>query len=294
MTENEMDTPKNPIPVSLQTVLEDLDFLSQIQRDKKPCFKSKVFVDANSWSGAFYRLLKQESRNGIIHHVEQIINRAIEAIDNSKYEEHLPLVINGLNSAREGLCNLTFTYNRDPKVKSHINVQLQNMDIQLNRFKHLLRGFTPAEVVANLPPSPHSIPSSANNVSTSISVSVPSSNTEVVVEKMQTNSGNRSQSSERVPPPYPPSAVPIPINIELDMEENNGNLEKEGNSSSDNTPPIVQMESPNLKSDGVGNSKSVSTLGSQPTLDLNSTPLPSNSHNPPMDRRKIRKIRTRK
>lgn len=296
-----MDAPKNPIPVSLQTVLEDLDFLSQIQRDKKPCFKTKVFVDANSWSGAFYRLLKQESRNGIINHVEQIINRAIEAIDNQKYEEHLPLVINGLNNAREGLCNLTFTYNRDPKVKSHINVQLQNMDIQLNRFKHLIRGFTPSEVVAALPPSPsHSTPTlnaSANNVSTSISVSVPSSaaasNTEVVVEKRQ--------SAERIPPSHPPA--PIPINIELD-ENQLERRETRDEESSDDTPQLISMESPNYgngngngrqderKSDGVGSSKSVpQNVPVQPKLDLVTSPTP---HNPPMDRRKIRKIRTRK
>ena len=61
-----MDIPKNSIPVSLQSLMADLDFLSQIKRNMKPCCNDRVLVDSDSWSGAFYRFFKGESRINVI------------------------------------------------------------------------------------------------------------------------------------------------------------------------------------------------------------------------------------
>ena len=47
--------PKNSIPNSLQVQLADLDFLSQIERNMKPCCNDRVLVNSESWSGALYR-----------------------------------------------------------------------------------------------------------------------------------------------------------------------------------------------------------------------------------------------
>ena len=85
---------KNPIPNTLQTVLQDLNFLSQIKRGYKPCITDRVIVSADSWSGAFYRFFKGENRIKVVAKVEQIINSSIDAIENPKYFEHLPLTIN--------------------------------------------------------------------------------------------------------------------------------------------------------------------------------------------------------
>ena len=132
--------PKNSIPVSLQSLMADLDFLSQIKRNMKPCCNDRVLVDAESWTGAFYRFFKGESRLNVITKVEQIVHNAIEAIENEKYQEHLGLTINSLYNALSGIENLSYTYEKDPNMKARINVQIKNINIQLDRFRYLIKG----------------------------------------------------------------------------------------------------------------------------------------------------------
>ena len=133
--------PKNSIPAALQSLLADLDFLSQIKRNMKPCCNDRVLVDADSWSGAFYRFFKGENRQNVISKVEQIVNNAVEAIENQKYNEHISLTINALYNASNGITNLAYTYENDPNMKAKINVQLKNIEIQLVRFRHLIKGY---------------------------------------------------------------------------------------------------------------------------------------------------------
>lgn len=147
----EVVIPKNSIPTSLQIILADMNFISQIQRNMKPCCNDRVLVDADSWSGAFYRFFKGESRLGVITKVEQIVNSAIEAIENQKYNEHISLTVNALNSSLSGIENLLFTYQNDPNMKARLNVQIENINIQLNRFRHLIKGYRPEDLVATLP-----------------------------------------------------------------------------------------------------------------------------------------------
>jgi len=138
-----METPKNSIPVSLQSLMADLDFLSQIKRNMKPCCNDRVLVDSESWSGAFYRFFKGESRLNVITKIEQIVHNAIEAIENKKFQEHLTLTINSLNSALSGLENLLYTYQNDPNMKARLNVQIKNVNIQLDRYKYLIKNNKP-------------------------------------------------------------------------------------------------------------------------------------------------------
>lgn len=137
--------PKNSIPLTLQNLLADLDFLSQIERNMKPCCNDRVLVDADSWSGAFYRFFKGESRMNVISKVEQIVNNTVEAIENQKYNEHLGLTINALYKASNGILNLSYTYESDPNMKARINVQLKNINIQLDRYRTLIKGFRPED-----------------------------------------------------------------------------------------------------------------------------------------------------
>lgn len=144
--QNTYNTPKNSIPTALQTLLVDLNFLSQIERKMKPCFNSRIIVDDSLTSRVHRTILgwfQGEGRLNGIMKVEQIVNNSIEAIENQRYKEHLSLTINALLSARNGIDNLSYTYADDPDMKSRFNVLLQNVDIQLNRYRHLLKGYTP-------------------------------------------------------------------------------------------------------------------------------------------------------
>jgi len=132
---------KNAIPDSLRQILVDLNFLGQIARDTKPCFSNKILISSDSWWGAFRRMVMRESRQRVIMKVEQIINNTVDAIENKKYSEHLPLTINSLNDANNGVLNLLYTYDADPDMKSRLSIQLKNIDIQLTQYRFLIKGY---------------------------------------------------------------------------------------------------------------------------------------------------------
>lgn len=132
---------KNAIPDSLRQILVDLNFLGQIARDTKPCFSNKILISSDSWWGALRRMVMGESRQRVIMKVEQIINNTVDAIENKKYAEHLPLTINALNDANNGVLNLLYTYDADPDMKSRLSIQLKNIDIQLTQYRFMIKGY---------------------------------------------------------------------------------------------------------------------------------------------------------
>ncbi len=132
---------KLSIPTGLQILLRDLDFLGQIARGQKACITNRVIVDGSTWSGAFYRAWKGENRINTITKIEQIVNRTVDAIYSHKQTDYLGIIINAFSYARNGIDALSSTYQDDPDMKARINVQLQNIDLQLNQYRHLIRGY---------------------------------------------------------------------------------------------------------------------------------------------------------
>lgn len=151
MQEGRLQT-RHAIPTGLQILLSDLNFLSQIKRDTKPCCGDHVLVDSDSWYGAFYRFYKGENRENSISKIEQIVTQTIDAIESHKDTEHIRIIINYFSEAREGIQSLLSVYNNDPKIKAKIKVILDRIDIQLDRFRHLIKGFNSSEPVINLEP----------------------------------------------------------------------------------------------------------------------------------------------
>ena len=143
--ESKLET-RHAIPTSLQILLSDLDFLSQIKRNTKPC-SDRVLVDATSWTGAFYRFFKGENRSNVISKIEQIINQTVDAIETHKNTDHIKIIVNYLSNAKDGISSLITTYKDDPDVKARVNVILDIIDLQLARFRHLIKGFRPEEPV---------------------------------------------------------------------------------------------------------------------------------------------------
>ena len=133
--------PRHSIPTALQILLSELDFLGQIRRNKKPCITGRVLVDSESYSGAVYRFLKGENRNNIISKVEQIFTQTVDAVEMHKNTEHIKIIINYAAAARNGVASLLETYSNDPDFKSKLKVQIDNIDLQLERFRHLIKGY---------------------------------------------------------------------------------------------------------------------------------------------------------
>ena len=136
---------RHAIPTGLQILLSELNFLSQIKRNTKPCCTDHVLVDSTSWSGAFYRFYKGENRNNSISKIEQIVSQTIDAIETHKNTDHIKIIINYFSDAREGVNSLLTVYSDDPDIKARIKVQLDIIDLQLDRFRHLIKGFRKEE-----------------------------------------------------------------------------------------------------------------------------------------------------
>ena len=140
------------IPTGLQILLSDLNFLSQIKRDTKPCCSDHVLVESDSWYGALYRFYKGENRENSISKIEQIVTQTIDSIESHKDSEHIKIIINYFSEAREGIQSLLTVYSNDPKIKAKIKVILDRIDIQLNRFRHMIKGFQTEEKFVNNEP----------------------------------------------------------------------------------------------------------------------------------------------
>ena len=133
---------KLSIPTGLQILLSDLDFLGQITRGQKACITNRVIVDGNTWSGAFYRSMKGENRLNTINKIEQIVNQTVDAIESHKNTSYLEIIINYFSYARNGIDALNSTYQSDPDMRARLNVQLKNIDLQLNQYRHLIKGYS--------------------------------------------------------------------------------------------------------------------------------------------------------
>lgn len=135
------DSVKLSIPAGLQILLGDLDFLGQISRGQKMCSTNRVIVDGDTWAGAFYRAWKGENRISTITKIEQIVNQTVDAIDSHKNTDYIGIIVDYFAYARNGVDALKSTYQNDPDMKARINVQLKNIDLQLNQYRHLIRGY---------------------------------------------------------------------------------------------------------------------------------------------------------
>lgn len=132
----------NSIPRRLQVLLTKLNFLSQITRGFKPCMSNMTLVDASSWYGSFQRSWQGESRKSLIAAVEQIVSETVEAINEHSIDEFLlRLIINALPKAREGVDSLKITYRSDPEIISRVCVQLTSLDLQLEKYRDLIKGY---------------------------------------------------------------------------------------------------------------------------------------------------------
>lgn len=130
----------NSIPPPLNDILVKLTILSKIERGKKINMGSMSFVDATSWSGSVSRSLSGEGRKGLIVHLNQIVQQAIDAVAEYHKTEFCSLIVNQLSQARVGINSLMITYQDDPQTVAQIEVILKNIDLQLKKNQSLLEG----------------------------------------------------------------------------------------------------------------------------------------------------------
>jgi len=131
------------IPVGLRSLLSKHYFLAQISQGYKPCMSNMTLVDSSSWAGAFYRFWYGESRKTVIAEIEDIISQTIDSIATHKNKPaFLRLIINALASTRVGIESMKNTYRSDPAMIGRLQVQLTNIDLQLDEYRHLITGYS--------------------------------------------------------------------------------------------------------------------------------------------------------
>jgi hypothetical protein len=119
------------IPSSLKSLLTKLEFLSMIERGKKPCFSDMSFVSSNSWYGSWKRLLAGENRKNLLFEIEQIIDQAILALQEFNNTQYLNIILENITKSKIGLENLVLTYSEHPNTVSRLRVFILNIELIL-------------------------------------------------------------------------------------------------------------------------------------------------------------------
>jgi hypothetical protein len=130
------DNYTHSIPVTLNELLVKLNIISVIRTDIKLNCKSLQFVNINSWIGSLGRYIAGENRMDLMNFLNQIIQRAIKAIDD--YPDFKSIIVNHLYISKNGLTNLESTYKSDPYIVAQLKVLISNIDLQLYNYTDLI------------------------------------------------------------------------------------------------------------------------------------------------------------
>jgi hypothetical protein len=128
------------IPAPLNEILVKLRFLGMIGPGKKLNTVAMSFTNKTSWWGAFKRFINGEDRIGLMTHINQVIDQAIQALTDYQHPTFRRLLINHLAQAKAGIQNLIATYKSDAYKTAELDVTIINIDLQLKEYKHLLHG----------------------------------------------------------------------------------------------------------------------------------------------------------
>lgn len=129
------------IPIGLQSLLTELDFISQIERGKKPIMSTMTLVSHDEWWKRFQKYWEGETKDTIMSKVENIINKTVDAITDHKETPYIGILVNKLSDAEQGIKSLLVTYDAYPKTKARINIQIENIELQLKNYRHLIKGY---------------------------------------------------------------------------------------------------------------------------------------------------------
>lgn len=125
------------IPESLKELLNDLEYISQIEPGKKLNLSSKTFSDSGGFTTYCRRRITGEGAGKTVDYLDGIIEKSINSLNyyQSLDGDHFDLLIEGITSAKEGIKNLKMTYHNDPNTVSKLSVIIKNIDIQLKNFR---------------------------------------------------------------------------------------------------------------------------------------------------------------
>lgn len=121
MSSNNGNTNVNVIPLHLQKLFEDINFIASATKDGKPCFNTREYVDHESFLGIFKRMYYSENRQGAIQTIRDCCIISVEFLELYKDTVYEPLIIKKILNMRQGLVEIANTYS-----KKHSNISVVN------------------------------------------------------------------------------------------------------------------------------------------------------------------------
>lgn len=136
------------IPLHLQSLFENMNFLGSAVKDGKPCFKSRLYVDRGSYSGAFYRWSTGEKQS--THGNDKIricCESACQAYEAYKHSNYGPILTDKMLKLRKGLMEIRDTYERSNEIDTvnHINDSIMILEFKLPKTFKIQTG-----IIANM------------------------------------------------------------------------------------------------------------------------------------------------
>lgn len=122
------------LPQKLADNLFKLEFLSLIRRNQKVCMYDYSLVDAKSLIGSIKRIIRNENRESNILEIKNIITETISLLTEYKESKYFTLIMEKLIKSKSGISSLLVTYHDDAKIICLINVILDELDIQIEKF----------------------------------------------------------------------------------------------------------------------------------------------------------------
>lgn len=123
------------MPAYLKELLKNLEFLSMIQKNVKPCLSDMSFVESNSWSGAWKRSHNSESKKNLLNYMDSVVEQAFIAIQDPRNKEWVVNIIQSLSRAKVGISATETTYLDFPDYISSVRVLIKNIDHQLKKYE---------------------------------------------------------------------------------------------------------------------------------------------------------------
>jgi hypothetical protein len=101
------------IPIHLQKLFDQMEFIAAAKKNSKPCFGGGYYVDKDSWVGSFWRTFsgeKQNTRGNTI--VRECCNQAVQCHTTHTGTETGNLILDKMIYLRVGIMSLIDTYSK--------------------------------------------------------------------------------------------------------------------------------------------------------------------------------------
>jgi len=127
------------MPSTLQEILIRLKYIGGIKRGVKLNIQNLSYSDS-SWFETIRRSLSGEGRAHTQEFLKNVVSSSLDIINDYKDSEFIETILEHLSNTVVGLENLRETYRMDPEFECRVSTIIENVNFQLDKNKHFLKG----------------------------------------------------------------------------------------------------------------------------------------------------------